>query len=85
MTCAFYGAVSIVQIVFTTPKPGETWLEQDFSGRGLKAEVLSVSQAVVGLVIDLVLLVMPIVAVQGLQMPTKRKIGIMVIFTVGIL
>ena len=85
MTCAFYGAVSIVQIVFVTPNPGETWLEYDFSEKGLKAEALSVPQAVVGFVIDLVLLVMPIVAVQGLQLPNQRKMGVIIIFTFGIL
>lgn len=85
MTCTFYGAVSIVQIVFATPKPGETWLEYNLSEKGLKAEVLSVPQAAVGLGIDLVLLIMPIVAVQGLKLPTKRKMGIIVIFTIGIL
>jgi hypothetical protein len=84
-TCAFYGAASIAQILFATPRPGQTWLEHSLSEETWKSEVLSVPQAAVGLGIDIVLLVIPIAAVVGLQLPTKRKIGVMVIFMFGIL
>ena len=85
LTCAFYGAASVAQFVFATPLPGQTWLEHSLSGRAWKAEVLSVPLAAVGLAIDIVLLFMPIAAVVGLKLPTKRKIGVMVIFMFGIL
>lgn len=85
LTCAFYGAASITQIVFSTPKPGQTWLEHDFSLQGTKANMLSVPLAAVGLGIDVALLVIPIIAVVGLHLPTKRKIGILFIFMFGIL
>lgn len=85
VTCVFYGAASIAQIVFSTPRPGQTWLEHDFSGEGDKGQVLAVPLAGVGLGIDIALLVMPIAAVMGLQLPTKRKIGVMFIFMFGIL
>lgn len=85
LTCSFYAAVSIVQIILTTPRPGDTWLDQSLSGRSLKATVLAVPLAAVGLAIDIALLIIPIVAVVGLQLPTKRKIGVVLIFTVGIL
>ncbi|CAF9943010.1 MAG: hypothetical protein ALECFALPRED_010428, partial [Alectoria fallacina] len=84
VTCVFYGAASIAQIVFSTPRPGQTWLEHDFSGEGDKGQVLAVPLAGVGLGIDIALLVMPIAAVMGLQLPTKRKIGVMFIFMFGI-
>lgn len=67
------------------PRPGQTWLEHNLSGEAAKGVILSVPQAAVGLGIDIVLLVMPIAAVVGLQLPTKRKIGIMIIFMFGIL
>lgn len=85
LTCAFYGATSITQIIFSTPKRGQTWLEHDFSREAGKARILSVPLSAVGLGIDLVLLVMPIAAVVGLKMPTKRKIGVIFIFMFGIL
>lgn len=85
LICTFYGAVAITQIVIAIPRPGQTWLEHNLSGEAAKGVILSVPQATVGLGIDIVLLVMPIAAVVGLQLPTKRKIGIMIIFMFGIL
>ena len=85
LTCAFYGAASIAQIVFSAPKPGQSWVEHTLSGTTLHAEVLAIPLSSVGLGIDIVLLVMPIIAIMGLQLPTKRKIGIMLIFMFGIL
>lgn len=85
LTCAFYGAVCITQLVLATPRHGETRLENTLSGRFSKTDVLSVPLAAVGLGIDIVLLVMPIAAVVGLQLPTRRKIGVIFIFMFGIL
>ena len=85
LICAFYGAATIAQMVFSLPRPSQTWLQHAFSEDELKAEILSVPQSAVGLGIDIVLLVIPIVAVIGLQLPTKRKIGVMIIFMFGIL
>ena len=85
LTCAFYGAASVAQMVFSSPRPGQTWLEHDISGEAVKAEVLSVPLAAVGLGIDIALLIMPIVAVMGLQLSAKRKIGVLFIFMFGIL
>ncbi|KAF6238584.1 hypothetical protein HO173_003089 [Letharia columbiana] len=85
LTCAFYGAASIAQLVFSVPRPGQTWLEHALSGEFNKADVLSVPLSAVGLGIDIALLVMPIAAVMRLQLPTKRKIGVLFIFMFGIL
>lgn len=85
LTCAFYGSACITQIVLSTPRRGQTWLEFILSGRSYKSEVLSVPLAAVGLGIDIVLLFMPIAAIMGLQLPTKRKIGVMFVFMFGIL
>lgn len=63
--------------MFATPRPGQTWLEHNLSGEAWKAEVLSVPLAAVRLGIDIVLLVIPVAAVVGLQLTTKRKIGVM--------
>ena len=47
--------------------------------------MLAVPLAAVGLGIDIALLVMPIAAVVGLQLSTRRKIGVIFIFMFGIL
>ena len=85
LTVAFYGAVFIAQSVFQFPRPGQTWMEHALSGETEKATVLSVPLAAVGLGIDIVLLAMPIAAVFGLQLPTRRKLGVMFVFMFGIL
>ena len=85
LTCTFYGAGTIAQIVFTTRRPGQTWFEHFISKEEFKATKLGVPFAAVGLGIDIVLLVMPIGAVMGLQLATKRKLGILSIFMFGIL
>lgn len=84
LTCAFYGAATITQIVFEAPSPGQTWLEVALSKRSTKPNILAIPLAAVGLGIDIVLLILPIVAVASLHLPTKRKIGVMFIFTFGI-
>ena len=85
LTCAFYGAATIAQIVFDTPKPGDTWLDFALSDSDPKSDILSIPLSAVGFVIDLVLLIMPMVAVVGLQLPSRRKVGVIFIFMFGIL
>lgn len=45
----------------------------------------SVPRFAVGLVMDIYILILPIVAVSTLQMPPRRKVGIILIFTTGLL
>ena len=85
LTCAFYGAAFITQMVLLLPPPSQTWLEHALSKDEAKSEILVVPISAVGLGIDTVLLVIPIVAIAGLQLPIKRKIGILIIFMFGIL
>lgn len=84
LTCAFYGAATIAQIVFEAPSPGETWLEVALSKRSTKPNILSIPLAAVGLGIDIVLLILPLVAVASLHLQIRRKIGVMFIFMFGI-
>jgi hypothetical protein len=46
---------------------------------------LSVPQSAVGLVIDLFILILPVIAVSRLQLPTRRKVGAMLVFMPGLL
>jgi hypothetical protein len=42
-----------------------------------------IATAVLGIVTDVVLMLIPIPTIWGLQMPTKQKIGLTFIFAVG--
>lgn len=83
--CAFYGACTIVQFVFATPRPDETWESHLLSPDELKSSILSVPLSAVGLVFDIVILALPIAVVMRLQLPTRRKLGIALIFATGLL
>ena len=79
-TAVFYGAMAIISIVFFTPGR----LRHDVS-EAKNTIAISVPQSVVGLVIDLAILVLPIVAVLQLQLPTRRKMGVILVFLTGLL
>ena len=85
LTAVFYGAMTITTLIFTTPRHDDdnSWLSHYVSKAGKHATVISVPQSVVGLAIDLVILILPIIAVLQLQLPKRRKIGVILIFTTG--
>lgn len=81
-TMLFYIVMTVCYFVFATPRRGETWLS--FSREKFLVH-FSVPQSAVGLVIDVYILILPIVAVSKLQMATGRKVGMTLIFTTGLL
>ena len=85
LSSAFYGASTVANFVFTTPRQGETWVEHFASPEQQKGMVLSVPLSAVGLVIDVVLLALPIKAVIGLKLSANKKTGVLCIFMFGLL
>ena len=85
LNCAFYGAISIVQVAYLTPRHGETWLEHSLTSTSRKISMVPIYLAAVGLGFDLFLLIMPIAAALELQLPKQRKMGVLFIFFIGIL
>ena len=79
----FYLAVLVANMIFSTPRPGQSWQQAAVSEQGTLA--LSIPQAVGGLIIDLFILILPIVAVSKLQLPPRRKLGVILIFMSGAL
>ena len=55
------------------------------SSRNYRQRTLSVPLACIGLVIDVLLLILPSVAVSQLQMNTVRKIGLLLVFGTGLM
>jgi len=85
LTAAFYGALSVYMFAVITPSRHETWASHQYR-KGLRFNLpISLARSCVGLAFDLYILVLPIVGVSKLQMPTRRKIGVIVIFMSAIL
>ena len=79
----FYLAVFVANMIFSTPRPGQSWQEAVVGEQGTLA--LSIPQAVGGLIIDMFILALPITAVSKLQLPPRRKLGVILIFMSGAL
>lgn len=74
-----------VFIALCAPKAGQDYAETFRTERCRKSTVFGIVQGVFGIVSDLYLLVIPIPAVMGLQMPRRRKLGVIAIFMTGLL
>ena len=85
ITTTFYVSMSVAALTLTTPRRGETWREHLSSTDELQAATLVVPTSSFGVVVDLVILLLPIIAVMRLQLPTRRKIGVICVFMIGLL
>ncbi len=83
-TALFYTTVEIYWLYYMTPRKGETFLSVGASSAESKVLVLTIPVAAVGLGIDMYLLVLPITAVLQLQLPTRRKIEVVLVFLTGL-
>lgn len=84
LSTAFYLGVTIALFVLTTPRPGETWAVAILSKRQQMVSKLAIPVSSMGLVVDILLLILPSLAVYKLQLHTTRKIGLMLIFSTGL-
>ncbi|KAL2038596.1 hypothetical protein N7G274_008644 [Stereocaulon virgatum] len=76
----FYGSMTVFYFVLSTPGRHETWFEK-LQGRGQHYILaFNIPQSCGGPVIDLYILVLPILGVIRLQMPIRRKVGVILIF-----
>ena len=83
---AFYGAMTIVQFYYVTPKAGQTQWTHLFTSDAfvpLQKTYLPISS--VGLGFDLFLLVLPIQAILKLQLARRMKLGLLAVFGTGFL
>lgn len=81
----FYSGIAIYSFYIETPRRGETWFSHQTPALQHEGRSLFMHQSYVGLATDIYILVLPIVAVSELQMPIRRKIGVMLIFMTGLL
>ena len=85
VTTVFYVSMTVCLLVFATPYKGETWLSHSNTSRERLNLKFSVPQSAVGLAIDLYILILPIAAVNKLQMAARRKLAIIIVFGTGLL
>ena len=77
--------MSVCLFIFATPYKGETWLSHVNTSRERLDLKFSVPQSAVGLAIDFYILILPIAAVNKLQMAARRKFAIITVFGTGLL
>lgn len=82
-TALFYTAIVIWNLAITSPTPGESW--QNAALKGHKTLRDAVWIASVGLVLDVYILLLPITGVSQLQMPRRQKLGVMMVFSTGLM
>jgi hypothetical protein len=76
-----YIAFTAALFYFATPRPGEKFYTHDLT----KSGELAVPSSSVGFVMDVIVLVIPIIAISGLQISTRKKVGAILIFLSGLL
>ena len=77
--------MTVCIFVLVTPRPGETILSHWVIEDQYQALSLGVPQSAVGLALDIYILALPILAVNKLQLPTRRKIGVIMLFMTGLM
>ena len=85
ITTTFYIATTVAMLIFTTPRRGEAWAEHLYTKEMRRSLTVPVATSSFGVVIDLVILLLPIIAVMPLQLPTRRKFGVVCVFMTGLL
>lgn len=66
---------------FDTPRPGESWDELMLSGKPNKAIYWGIVQAVLGVILDAYMFVLPLPVISQLQLPHKRRLKLGLIFS----
>ena len=83
ITTAFYTSVTVAMLAFIVPRHGESWSESSMSKHQQQSAKLPALVSSFGVVIDLVILILPIIAVSQLQLPAQRRRGLILVFMTG--
>jgi hypothetical protein len=81
----FYSGVIAATLYFSAPHVGETWLEASMTPRAKKALDMTIPIASGSLFLDIYILIIPIIAIWGLQLETMKKLRVCVVFGTGIM
>lgn len=81
--CTYWINISL-QSLYCAPRDGQAW-DASILPNCRKLAILGVAQGACGIVSDLYILFLPIPVVLSLNLPLKRRLGVLAIFMVGIL
>lgn len=82
----FYITCTMLVIIKMVPRPGQTWLSVSLvNGQGKLEQNVNVAQGYFGMISDLIILAIPLKLIHGLTMDRNRKIGLVAVFSVGLL
>lgn len=81
----FYIAITIASIYYQAPNPGQTWQEGLMNDRYTDVFGLSIPTAAGSLILDVYIFVLPLVAVSKLQLTASKKLGVIAVFTTGLM
>ena len=84
--CTLYGAIAVALLVLNIPQAGQTCAQHILSSAARQQQLnLTIPLGLSGVVTDVFLLLLPIKAVAKLNMPLRRKVGVLFIFMTGFL
>ena len=81
----FYALIFALNTYFATPQAGETFFTHYSNPNANHATQLSVPFAAIGLVFDIYIIILPIYGVWQLQLSTRKKLRIILVFLTGAL
>jgi len=84
LIAVFYVVCTIILLAITVPRPGQTWMYTTFKHVNLEGDI-SVAQGYFGVFSDLLILGIPLRLVSDLSLQKKRKIGVLAVFSTGLL
>ncbi|PQE22364.1 integral membrane protein [Rutstroemia sp. NJR-2017a WRK4] len=79
----FYIGILVGTLYFTAPHPGESWEETYLSPRYMRIFSMTIPIAAGSLILDIYIFLLPIFGIWNLQLTTKKKLGIMIVFGTG--
>ena len=82
-TILLYTATLAATLALTAPGPGQTLQQTIQSSRQRKSINMTIYAGSFSLALDIYILVLPTAGVSKLQMPLRRKIGVIAVFLTG--
>jgi hypothetical protein len=81
----FYVAVIAASIYYQAPNPGQTWQEGFRNERYQRSFNMTIPIASGSLILDTYIFILPLIAIQSLQLTLRKKIGVFVVFATGLM
>ena len=81
----FYTLALVLALIYSVPHPGQTLRQAFQSPRQAHNVAKSLPTACINLILDVYILLLPIAGVSKLQLPIRKKIGVIAVFLTGLL